>query len=182
MIYLKFFENFMITYPIQVPPNKEESIDLVINNGPSSWFINDVETSDKEVIRRFLSDDSELGARHEALHILQGLNIPEIFNNIRSLDIKSEWFGEIKENNFSLLGINHEKEFYDYFTLDYEIMAYAFSFILIKKQPDCKIALDGKIDESTIYEEFSDKIYQSIGGEFLDKFIIYCNQYEKLLV
>lgn len=181
MIYLKFFENFMVTYPIQVPPNKEESIDLVVNNGPDSWFINDVETSDKGVIRDYLSGDSELGARHEALHILQGLNIPEIFNNVKSLDIKSEWFVEIKENNFSLLGISHEKEFYDYFTLDHEIMAYAFSFILIKKYPGCKVKLDGTIDESTIYEEFSDKIYQSVGGEFLDKFIMYCNQYERLL-
>jgi len=180
MKYLKEFNLFsnINIYPIQVPPSKVESIDLIVNYGPSTWFINDVEVSDKEKIKENFINGSEVGVRHEALHILQELNIPEIFENSKQLEIRSEWFDEIKNNNFSLDNIEHKREFIDYFSLDHEIMAYAFSFVLIQKKPESIINLNGGEEtEETIYEENADKIYKSIGGEVNEKFEIYLEKY-----
>jgi hypothetical protein len=180
MIYLESFKDFrnITIYDIQIPPNKEKSIELIIKNGPDVWFINDEELSDKEIIKKRLLEDSELTSRHEALHVLQELNIPDIFKNSNPLEIKSSWFNQLSENNFSIKGIKNQKKFYDYFTLEHEIMAWAFSYILIKKKPDCRIKLNGEIDKSSIYEENADKIYQSIGDEYYEKFKSYCDEYD----
>jgi hypothetical protein len=166
-------------YPIQIPPSKEDSIELVIKNGGDIWVIYDVETSDIDLIRNTFLEGSEVGVRHEAVHILQQLNIPEIFNNAKPLTIEYKYFKEIYDNDFSIKGIKHEKDFYNYFSLEHEIMAYAFSYTLIKNNPNSITNANGKLDKDTIYEKYSNRIYKSIGGDIYLKFKKYCKEYQK---
>ena len=179
MKHLGLFENFKKYFPIQIPPGKEESIELIMKYGDKTWWIGDFETSDPEVIREMFSKDCELNVRHEALHILQKLNIPEIFVGYGDITIKGEWFSQISENNFSISGIEHQENFRDYFTREYEIMAYAFSYILIKKSPGAKIKQDGTLCDSE-FEENADKIYKSIDRGYYDRFLYYCDEYLKV--
>jgi hypothetical protein len=177
--HLKIFENFIKTFPIQIPPNKSESIDIIISNLELPVYIKDVETSDINVIRNYFDESSECGVRHEALHILQELNIPDIFKNIKQLSIKAEWFDEIKENNWSLSGIPHEKDFTIYFSNSSEIMAYSFCFVLLQKNKDAGFDINGNYDSE--FELNVNKIYESIGGDILQQFNEYCSNYSKVI-
>jgi hypothetical protein len=175
--YLKIFENFTKTFPIQIPPNKSESIDIIISNLELPVYIKDVETSDINIIRDYFNEGSECCVRHEALHALQQINIPDIFN-IKQLSIRAEWFDEIKENGWSLSGIPHEKDFTIYFSNPSEIMAYSFCFVLLQKDKNTGFDINGYFDSE--FELNVNKIYESIGGGILQQFNEYCSKYSKV--
>lgn len=59
MKHLGLFENFKTYFPIQIPPGKEQSIELIMKYGPKTWWIWDSQTSDPKVIREFFSKDCD---------------------------------------------------------------------------------------------------------------------------
>jgi len=103
--------NGMVIYPVQVPPeSREECIELCRRAGldKEEWNLNDKPASFEEAMKQ-ASDDV---VKHEAVHAMQTLYIPNIYKGLQNLTHKETSSEEEKSKN--------------YFIRPPEIMAYAY--------------------------------------------------------
>lgn len=103
--------NDIVIYPVQVPPeSREECIELCRRAGldKEEWNINEKPVSFDEGMKQ-ASDDT---VKHEAVHAMQILYIPNIFDGLEDLTHKITSSDEEKSKN--------------YFNRPPEIMAYAY--------------------------------------------------------
>ncbi len=127
-------------YIIQIPPNtKKECIEIMkkvpsITKGPWMKNVNNKEV--QQTFKQAVKDMDIETARHETLHALQELNIPEIFKDLPVLTHQFDSTEEYKKKH--------------YYNRPPEIMAYAYDTVMgVNSQENQRIykEINGKVNE-----------------------------------